>query len=113
MPPIWLQSGTLTSGNLIIDITSGNHIFTSNNVIIDTKNDISTSKKSILDINNLFWIAAFGEISLVEIQLQISATKLLISRIQFLLSTITFFDIKNSYLPYLISLNKLLNCLSH
>jgi len=106
MPPIWLQSGTLTSGNLIIDITSGIHIFTSNNVIIDTKNDISTSKKSILDINNLYWIAAFGEISLVEIQLQISATK-------FLISTITFFDIKNSYLPYLISFNKLLNCLSH
>jgi len=49
------------------------HIFTSNNVIIDFKNDISTSKKSIIDINNSFWMAAYGDISLVKIQLQISA----------------------------------------
>jgi len=33
-------------------LISGIHIFTSNNVIIDIKNDISTSKNSILDINN-------------------------------------------------------------
>jgi len=42
-------------------LISGIHIFTSNNVIIDIRNDIS-SKKSILDINNLFWMAAYGDI---------------------------------------------------
>jgi len=37
---------------------------------------ITTSKKkSILDINSSFWMAGYGEISLVKIQLQISAKK--------------------------------------
>jgi len=52
-------------------LISGIHIFTSNNVFMDIKNDISTSKKSILDINNSFWMAAYGDISLVKIQLQL------------------------------------------
>jgi len=32
---------------------------------------IWTSKKSILDINNWFWMVAYGDISLVKIQLLI------------------------------------------
>jgi len=52
--------------------------------LIYKKNDISTSKKSILDINNLFRMAAYGHILLVKIQLQISSIKLFISRIHIL-----------------------------
>jgi len=48
-------------------------------VFLICKIAISTSKKTILDINNWFWMAAYGDISQVEIQL-------LISRIQFLIS---------------------------
>jgi len=61
-------------------------------LISDIMNVIVTSKKAILDIwnnvdirnyinnniNNSFWIAAYGDISLVKIQ--ISAIKLLISK---------------------------------
>jgi len=65
-------------------LISGIHIFTSNNVIIDIKNDISTSKKSIIDIDNSFWMAAYGDISLVKIQLLISRIELLRSRIHIL-----------------------------
>jgi len=59
-------------------------ISTSDNVIIDIKNDISTSKNSILDINNWCWMAAYGDISLVKIQLQISSIQFLISTIHIL-----------------------------
>jgi len=43
-------------------------MFTSNNVIIDIKKIfLLVKKKTILDINNLFWMAAYGEISLAKI----------------------------------------------
>jgi len=50
------------------------------------KLEFSTSTKSILDINNWFWMAAYGDISLVRVQLLITRITFLISRIQLLIS---------------------------
>jgi len=83
-----------TSDNLIIGILFQEFIFLLVTVIIDIKNDISTSK---IDINNLFWMAAYGEISLVKMQLQIPAIKLLISKDVIVDFKNWIVDIKNSY----------------
>jgi len=83
-----------TSDNLIIGILFQEFIFLLVTVIIDIKNDISTSK---IDINNLFWMAAYGEISLVKMQLQIPAIKLLISKNVIVDIKNWIVDIKNSY----------------
>ncbi len=39
--------------------------------------NIVTSDNLIVDINNLFWMAVYGDIQLVKIQLQISRISLL------------------------------------
>jgi len=73
-------------------------ISTCGNWIIDIKNYFSTSKKSILDINNWFWMAAYGDISLVKIQLQISAIKLLLNCKLYIVDINNLIlDINNSY----------------
>ncbi len=86
-----------TSGNVIVDT---NNICTSNHVIADIKNKrlllvrivfliceigISNTKKSIIDINNWIWMAAWH------------LTRSLVSRISILTSENWIADINNEY----------------